>query len=279
MTVDVVIPTFMESERLFRAVDSVKRQTHTVQKIFVVDDGSGQEIATQLRARFDSDPQIALLELGHSGVPGLLRREAILASSSEWIAFLDADDYWHEEKLERQLSISRRTGAQALFTNAQCFGDLSSTYFSVDKFKERLTFNDLVRSNYLINSSVLVKRDLLIAADNYACSANVRAVEDYATWLRIASLTKFEGSAEALTFYSVSGGSLSKLGPRGMRAFALTDYLIWNNQNFSLWPPRISPLWRSLKVIFEFTRETLLWPWIASLLRPLRQLFIKDLKA
>ncbi len=258
--VDVVITTFNETTRLFRAVSSVKNQTSPINKIWIVDDGSATSMIDQISSTYQDDPQVELVFLNHSGVPGVSRKAGISRSSAPWIAFLDADDYWHETKIEQQLLVAEKYQAKLVYTNAALVGaGVPGVYFPIENFKYKLFFRDMIKVNYVINSSVLVRRDELQDANLYADLANLRAVEDYATWLRVSFSTAFYGLVEPLTFYTVSESSLSRETPIDRRVFALVDFLIWSKAvNVSQFALRIKHYVFRARVLFQLFREKLL---------------------
>ncbi len=229
-TVDVVIPTFRETGRLFRAVDSAKRQTHSVSKIWVLDDGSEKSIVDEISERFSGDKQVVFNSFPHSGVPGKLRALGIGYSSAEWIAFLDSDDYWVDEKIAKQLELANQNNSDLVHSNATKISDKGAElYFPKDQFLSSPSFRDLVSDNKLINSTVIVRRTKLIEIDTYCTSSKAIGVEDYATWLRLATKVKLVGSPEPLTFYQVSPHGLSQKNPPKKRIRALLDFLKWSN--------------------------------------------------
>jgi glycosyltransferase involved in cell wall biosynthesis len=260
MNVDAVIPTFQETTRLFRAVESVKNQTYPVSKIWVIDDGSDKAVVDQIHSMFNADTQVFFRSLPHSGIPGKLREWAISQSTAEWIAFLDADDYWDKQKIEIQMELATRTKAEAVFSNALKVSDVDlGEYFPRDDFKTVLEFRDLVSDNKLINSSVVVAREKLLSIGTYCSSHNVRAVEDYATWLRVSTTTKFVGTAEPLTFYQISPGGLSRESHPDRRIFALSDFLLWRKERSALKSEfGLGHTWQRLRVLAQLIREFLL---------------------
>lgn len=99
-SVSVVVPAYNASRFLADAVSSVRRQTVPAAELILVDDGSSDrtaETASALGAR--------VLSILHAGV-AVARNAGVAASSGEFIAFLDADDMWSPEKLERQLLLA-----------------------------------------------------------------------------------------------------------------------------------------------------------------------------
>lgn len=259
-TVDVIITTYNETDLLFRAVSSAKEQTYPINKIWIIDDGSQPEVVKRIKEAYNSDAQVGLVTLEHSGVPGASRKVGVSRSSASWIAFLDADDYWNETKIEKQLLLANSRNAKLVYTNAlKVGGESSGVYFPLHNFRQKLQPHHMIRVNYVINSSVLVRREVLFEVDLYADLANVRAVEDYATWLRISMSNSFYGIAEPLTFYTVSASSLSRESQIDRRPFALIDFLAWSKSKRM---ERLSDRFRHMSfragILFQLMRETLL---------------------
>ncbi|MEX0585106.1 MAG: glycosyltransferase family 2 protein, partial [Pirellulales bacterium] len=96
--VSVVIPAYNAEECVARAIESVLAQTRPVQEVIVVDDGSRDRTAA-VAARFGAS--IRILRQPNGG-PAAARNHGVRESRSAWIAFLDADDAWLEQKIERQ---------------------------------------------------------------------------------------------------------------------------------------------------------------------------------
>lgn len=94
----VVIPVYNRKKIVRRAIESVINQTHPAREIFVVDDGSTDGTAEELELDY---PETTVLKQANSGV-STARNRGITASRADWISFLDSDDEWLPEKLERQ---------------------------------------------------------------------------------------------------------------------------------------------------------------------------------
>jgi len=102
MQVSVIIPTFNRWPTLCRAVDSVLAQTRPADEIIVVDDGSNDDTATHLRAKYG--PAIQQINQQNCGVSAARNRGIELARGS-WIALLDSDDEWLPQKLSTQVEM------------------------------------------------------------------------------------------------------------------------------------------------------------------------------
>lgn len=97
----VVIPTYNAQAFIVRALESVRQQTLAASEIIVVDDGSTDRTVESIRTWADThDLALTLLQIENSGA-GTARNHALNHASADWISFLDADDEWVPEKLER----------------------------------------------------------------------------------------------------------------------------------------------------------------------------------
>ncbi len=101
--VSVVIPTYNRTEPLRRAVASVLGQTFRDLEVLVVDDGSSDGRALAVLDGL-GDPRIRVLRLAENRGASRARNAGILGARGEWVAFLDSDDEWLPEKLERQMA-------------------------------------------------------------------------------------------------------------------------------------------------------------------------------
>lgn len=102
-SVSVIIPTWNRWPRVQEAIDSVLAQTLKPQEIIVVDDGSDDGTTERLQAAYRHRAQLKLLRSENRGVSAA-RNLGIATSQGQWLAFLDSDDLWQEDKLARQLA-------------------------------------------------------------------------------------------------------------------------------------------------------------------------------
>ena len=101
-TVTVVIPTYNRADVLERAIDSVLEQTYEDFELVVVDDGSDDGTLSMLDA-YDDHRLRTIMHLGNKGA-NVARNTGIEHANGEFVAFLDSDDSWHPEKLDRQMA-------------------------------------------------------------------------------------------------------------------------------------------------------------------------------
>lgn len=110
MRVSVIIPLYNKAPYIRRALDSIRSQTFAEYEVIVVDDGStdgGQDAVLEL-----DDPRFRLISQENAG-PGAARNRGLGEASGEFVAFLDADDEWLPEFLQRSLDLLDRPGSSA----------------------------------------------------------------------------------------------------------------------------------------------------------------------
>ena len=99
--ISVVIPTYNRKTLLMRAVDSVLKQTYSNLEVWIIDDGSTD--GTEKAVEACQDKRVHYARMAKNSGPSAARNEGIRRANGEIIAFLDSDDIWHSNKLEKQV--------------------------------------------------------------------------------------------------------------------------------------------------------------------------------
>ena len=209
--VSVIIPTWNRVVETERAVQSVFNQTFQDLEIIVADDGSTD--STSLRFQDYPDPRLHYLRLEHSGLPAVARNAALHMAQGELAAFLDSDDEWLPDKLERQLAVlDHNPEVGMICTNAWIRRGItveSGSYFHTSTIRSQVwPLAELVKFNIVITSSMLVNRQAVISAGEFPQDPIFRAIEDYALWLRLAIPFGLYYLAEPLVIYTDAGNSI-----------------------------------------------------------------------
>ncbi|MEO5590692.1 MAG: glycosyltransferase family 2 protein [Gemmatimonadaceae bacterium] len=130
MKISVIIPTYNYARYITEAIESVISQAIDDMEIIVIDDGSTDD-TTEVLSRI-SDPRLRVIRTPNRGISAALN-EGLNQATGEFIAFLDADDRWLPEKLERQLAImATEPDLAVVFTNFYCFN--TEGRFADDQF-------------------------------------------------------------------------------------------------------------------------------------------------
>lgn len=199
-SVSVIIPTWNRAHTIEAAVNSVLAQTHPVYEILVCDDGSTDHTKEIVNAMID--PRVKLVEGQRAGRPAIPRNRGIQHAEGEWIAFLDSDDTWLPQKLERQFQLIKADGTSAGCTDAwRITPGQGRTVPYLGLETQRIRLRKLLDTNYVICSSMMVEKKILNDVGGFPEDENLKAIEDYALWLRVASQTNISFCGEPLVEY------------------------------------------------------------------------------
>ena len=198
--VSVVIPTHNNGEYLESALESVYQQTYAAYEIIVVDDASSDDTPERMERHAE---RIRYLRQSHAG-SAVARNRGILCASGDYIAFLDSDDLWMPEKLERQMSIAAGHPQSVLIycdfhRSEQLDSVLTSGLAGRKHWKGGSEFQSLLRQNFLHTSSVVVRREALAASGIF--DPKLINAQDWDLWIRLAASGEFQFVDEVLSFY------------------------------------------------------------------------------
>jgi len=226
--VDVVIPNYQETESLLRAVNSALSQGPMIGTVVVVDDGSDEETRAFIFHHVQGKPKVKVVYSKHCSHPGLARNIGLAQCTSQWVAFLDSDDIWEEDKLARQLKFADDFKLDFVSSNAfvRKLKIVRGTYFE-PRTGISLDTKKLVLDNLVINSTVLVRLNLVVDLGGYVHDYHLRGVEDYSTWLRLSTICNMGYLDEPLVTYTVSIDSFSRGQTPILRVYSLIDFFYW----------------------------------------------------
>ena len=210
--VSVIIPAYQAEDTIARALDSVLGQTVLPAEIIVIDDGSRdrtRDIAAEYASAPDT-PRVHLLEQENLGA-GAARNQGLEASTREIVAFLDADDEWMPEKLQRSLEVLEERDANFVSHDLLRAEDGKTKYVScAQHFAARSDpFADYFLRGYISTSTVVARRAVLMKAGGF--DPSLRSGQDYELWLAAVSApdTRHYVFAEALMKYHVTPNSIT----------------------------------------------------------------------
>jgi len=204
--VSVVIPAFNSEKYISECIDSVLNQTYQNLEIIIIDDGSTDN-TVNIVSGYNND-KIRLLHQKNSG-SGAARNHGIQQASGKWIAFIDADDIWLPEKLEKQLkNCSDKSWSHTdLFFHGGIYPKHTRTTELTSKHSGFILRNLLVE-NSIGTSSVIIKKEVLEEFGGF--NTDLRALQDWDLWLRVAEKYPICYIDEALVYYRVHSKSTSR---------------------------------------------------------------------
>jgi len=182
--VSVIIPTFNRSKKVVRAVTSVLNQSFRDFEIIVVDDSSTDD-TNQALARYASS--IAYLRRPVNRGVSAARNMGIENSVAPWIAFLDSDDYWLNDKLQTQMDFVDRNPETVACQTEEIW--IRKGRRVNPKRKHKKPSGDIFKQSLKLclvsPSSVILRRPLFEEVGLF--DESLPAAEDYDLWLRISS--------------------------------------------------------------------------------------------
>lgn len=219
--VSVIVPVYNVEKYITETIRSVLAQTFTDFEIIIIDDESKDGSIAICESI--ADPRIKIIHQKNRGLAGA-RNTGIRHAQGEYLAFLDSDDVWRNQKLEKHVQhLDANLAIGVSFCSSEFIDDDSqslSTY-QIPQLKN-ITPELVLCRNPISNGSVPVIRkavfqDIEFTADYYGTEEKFyfddqfRQSEDIECWIRIVLTTKWqiEGIPDALTLYRVNSGGLS----------------------------------------------------------------------
>ncbi len=234
--VSVAVPAYNAENTLEEAVRSALGQTHARLEVIIIDDGSTDatwEIALRLA---EEDARVVPLRNERNRGVSFARNRAVELARGEWIAFLDSDDLWRADKLEKQLALlSRYPDAQLLYTGSAFIDAKGVPFTHTMRVPERVSYRALLGGNVISCSSAMARRDVLL---RYPME-NDRMHEDFAVWLKILRECPYAYGVDApLIAYRRTPGSKSRARVKG----AMMSYRTYRHMGYI-------PPWAALLVL------------------------------
>jgi glycosyltransferase involved in cell wall biosynthesis len=180
-SVTAVIPAFRSEKVVIRAIESVLSQSSPVDEIIVVDDASDDRTVQVVRDFAINHPQIRLIVNNQNLGPGQSRNAAWNLATSEYLAFLDADDTWHPKKIELQREWFRANPSEVICGTQHCVVNANEMQTGGEQTSQ-FTIKDLLQRNRFTTPSVMLRRNIPLRFD-----PKLRLSEDYLLWMEIAS--------------------------------------------------------------------------------------------
>lgn len=208
--VSVIIPAYQIAPYIAETLDSVFAQTIEDFEVIVVNDGSPDTDELE-RALAPYRDRISYVHQENRGA-GAARNRGVQDAHGEFVAFLDGDDLWLSDYLEKQLKFAREGGYDLVYADALLFGKspvAGKTYMQTAPSEGAVTFVSLLRNDCnVITSGVVARRLALIEAGLF--DESLRNAQDFEMWTRMAKRgARLAYQRKVLLRYRCREGSLS----------------------------------------------------------------------
>jgi teichuronic acid biosynthesis glycosyltransferase TuaG len=199
------MPAYNTAGTLLDSIRSVQAQTESNWELLLVVDRNSQDETLQLaEAEAAKDQRIRLIKDLPEGGCAYNRNQALKAATGDFISFLDSDDLWLAEKLEKQLKLVQSTGCHLSYTGYRHMDKAGVPLPCIITPPSQLTYQDLLKDNLLGCLTVMIRR---------ARFPELQFVdflhEDYILWLQLIREAPAQGLSETLALYRVAPTSRS----------------------------------------------------------------------
>ena len=204
--VSVVIPIYNAEKYIEQTVLSVLSQTYSDIELVLVDDCSKDNSFDIICSLAKEHKNIVFHRQETNMGAAVARNTALKLANGRYIAFLDGDDLWDEDKLEKQIPVLKEKNASISYTAIDMIDENGTQIKGKRRILSKVTYKTLLKNTMIATSTVLIDRNKTGEFE----MPLIRSGQDYATWL---FLLRNGGSAvgvdKVLTHYRVHEGSLS----------------------------------------------------------------------
>ncbi len=192
--VSVIIPTYNREEFIRDAIESVLSQGYKDLEIIVVDDGSTDDTKLAVDGYVQRYSEKIFYFYQKNAGPASARNLGVRHARGEYIAFLDSDDLWTPDSLEKRVALLKSNpdaglvyGAYQRFTDGEMLGhDGSDVFYS--NLPAGNVYQDLLMKCFIFTTAVFMRKSVFEAAGGFDESLCIG--EDYDLWLRVANNCK-----------------------------------------------------------------------------------------
>lgn len=184
MKISLIIPTYNREKQLIKAIESVLLQTIQVDEIIVIDDGSTDNTKDVVK-KYD----LKYIYQENQGV-SKARNSGIKIAKNDWICFLDSDDIWEKNKLEKQISFHTQN-PHILFSHTDELWIFNNKIIKQKKHQLKpkgFCFKENIENTLIGASTVIIHKNIFKDVGYF--DESLIACEDYDLWLRV--LYKYE---------------------------------------------------------------------------------------
>ena len=160
--IDIIMPNYNKAEFISEAVDSVVKQTYKNWYLYIMDGGS-TDSSLQKLSKFSKIKNIRIISFKRNKGPGFSRNYGMRISNSKYISFLDSDDGWSSDKLEKQLNFMRKNQYNFTYTDYTPFFQNKGKKIFKQKtnLKSNLNFSEFIKNTSINTSTMIIERSIV----------------------------------------------------------------------------------------------------------------------
>ena len=204
--VSIIIPTYNTEKFIGDTLQSVQNQTYKNWEMILVDDASTDKTVSVIEEFAKKDSRIKLFKLEKNSGNGFARNIAVEKSIGKYIAYLDADDLWFSNKLEKQIGFLKANNLHFTFSFYDCIDEEGNSLNRRVEAPINLTYDELFFCNYVGNLTAIYDADYF---GKIILEATQKR-QDWRLWLTILKQIQVTKPVpEPLAFYRIRKDSIS----------------------------------------------------------------------
>lgn len=206
--ISIVVPVYNAEKFLTDTINTVLQQTYENWELIFVDDKSTDRSKKIISEYLNKNKKIKLIENKENSGAAVSRNNGIKEAKGNYIAFLDADDLWKKEKLEKQLKFMKEINCAFSFTGYEFANEDGKGNGKIVKIPENINYKQSLKNTTIWTSTVMF--DMKKLNKDIIKMPNIRKGQDTATWWKILKTgVEAYGLNENLSMYRRSSGTLS----------------------------------------------------------------------
>lgn len=204
--VSIITPTFNSEKFISETIQSVQNQTYENWEMIIVDDASSDKTTEIIELASELDKRIKLFILEKNSGTGIARNTALEKASGKYIAFLDADDLWKPQKLEKQINFLISKQLHFTFSFYECMDEEGNSLKRVVEAPKQLAYSQLFYCNYVGNLTGIYDAEYFGKIQ----ISSIRKRQDWMMWLTVLKKIKIAYPVpENLAIYRIRENSIS----------------------------------------------------------------------
>ena len=204
--VSIITPSYNSEKFIAETIRSVQNQSYTNWEMIIVDDCSSDRTESIISDFINDDPRISFYQLQKNSGAGVARNQAVDLAKGRYIAFLDSDDLWKPEKLQKQIDFLSLNNAPFSFSFYECIDESGAPLNLRVEAPKKLHYWQLFFCNFVGNLTGVYDTHFF----GKIPISNIRKRQDWMVWLTVLKKIKTaEPIPDSLAFYRVRKDSIS----------------------------------------------------------------------
>lgn len=204
--VSIITPTYNSEAFISETITSVQNQTYPYWEMIIVDDASTDNTVEIIKQFVEKDNRIKFFVLDENQGPGNARQTALEQTTGRYISFLDSDDLWKTEKLEKQLAFLNQNKTGFSFSSYECIDENGEPIGKMVVAPKTLTYNMLFFGNFVGNLTGIYDSGKF----GKIAISKIKKRQDWIMWLEILKqIRKAPSIQESLAYYRIRQNSVS----------------------------------------------------------------------